>query len=191
MSNILTKVANELGNDRGDQHFEAHHYTEIYYSLFYLWQNNPIKMLEIGVMDPRFPGTSIKMWKSFFSDLKFVGMDINPDALKLQEDGVSVFIGDQGKPDHLMSLINTYLQEYDIIIDDGSHIMSDILTSFNILYPMVKPGGYYIIEDLHCKQARGREVYDSIQEYLDYQKDKSEIKVENKKLLIIRKPCKN
>ena len=50
--NILTKIANELGNDRGTKSFEAHGYTDLYYSLFYLWQNNPIKMLEIGVYDP-------------------------------------------------------------------------------------------------------------------------------------------
>jgi len=184
----LTEIANKLGNDRGNEHFEAHGYTEVYSSLFYLWQDNPIRMLEIGVMDPRFPGTSIKMWQSFFSDLKFVGMDINPDARKLEEENVSIFIGDQGDQNNLSSLIITHPHEYDIIIDDGSHKINDILTSFTMLYPRVKKGGYYIIEDLHCKQAKGREVYDTIRELFHHQKDISKVSLEkDRKLLVIKK----
>src|SRR5688572_1413838 len=185
--NFLTKIANELGNDRGTKSFEAHGYTDIYYSLFYLWQNNPIKMLEIGVYDPRFPGTSIKMWKSFFSDLKFVGMDINPEAIGLEEDNVSIFIGDQGKGLDLTELIKKHGSLYDIIIDDGSHKMSDILTSFIMLYPTLRKGGYYIIEDLHCQHAKVRETYDAIGEHLYHQGDDSKVRMETEKLMIIKK----
>ena len=36
---------------------------------------------------------------------------------------------------------------FDIIIDDGSHYLSDILFSFKTLFKYVKKGGFYIIED--------------------------------------------
>ena len=36
---------------------------------------------------------------------------------------------------------------FDIIIDDGSHKLSDILKSFNLLSNYLKKGGFYIIED--------------------------------------------
>ena len=33
-------------------------------------------------------------------------------------------------------------------VDDGSHIASDIPASFKILFPAVRHGGWYVIEDL-------------------------------------------
>jgi hypothetical protein len=36
----------------------------------------------------------------------------------------------------------------DIIIDDGSHINRDVLTSFHYLFPGLRTGGFYVIEDL-------------------------------------------
>lgn len=39
--------------------------------------------------------------------------------------------------------------DVDVVIDDGSHHMSDIQTSFEHLFPKINFGGIYIIEDLH------------------------------------------
>ena len=36
-----------------------------------------------------------------------------------------------------------------IVLDDGSHVMSDIRASFDRLYPEVSPDGVYMVEDLH------------------------------------------
>jgi len=36
---------------------------------------------------------------------------------------------------------------FDIIIDDGSHVPRHILFTFNHLFPHIKPGGIYVIED--------------------------------------------
>ena len=36
---------------------------------------------------------------------------------------------------------------FDIIIDDGSHKLSDILSSLGNFYKNLKPGGFYIIEE--------------------------------------------
>ena len=38
---------------------------------------------------------------------------------------------------------------FDIVIDDGSHKLSDMLKGLNTFLQFVKPNGYYIIED--CK----------------------------------------
>ena len=37
---------------------------------------------------------------------------------------------------------------FDIILDDGSHIVEHMILSFNTLFKYVKPGGFYIIEDI-------------------------------------------
>ena len=38
---------------------------------------------------------------------------------------------------------------FDAIIDDGGHRNSQIATSFEWLWPAVRPGGVYFIEDMH------------------------------------------
>ena len=67
----LTEIANSLGTDKGTQHFECHSYTETYQKYFQPIKDEKIKMLEIGIADPRFPGASIQMWNNFFSDLVY------------------------------------------------------------------------------------------------------------------------
>jgi hypothetical protein len=39
--------------------------------------------------------------------------------------------------------------EFDVIIDDGSHVCSDIIKTFKLLFSKLKPGGIFLIEDLH------------------------------------------
>ena len=38
---------------------------------------------------------------------------------------------------------------FDVIIDDGSHIINDQINSFNILKHRMNPNGIYIIEDVN------------------------------------------
>jgi len=111
--------------------------------------NKKIKMLEIGVNDERFPGASIKMWKSFFDDVDFIGFDINELTKEYEKYGVKIFIGDQGNSEDLENLIKTYDGNFDVIIDDGSHQHSHHILTFSILEPYLNQGGVYIIEDLH------------------------------------------
>ena len=42
---------------------------------------------------------------------------------------------------------NFFIKKFDIIIDDGSHILSDQLFSINYFYKYLKKDGYYVIED--------------------------------------------
>ena len=39
------------------------------------------------------------------------------------------------------------IKKFNIIIDDGSHLLSDQLFSLNYFYKYLTKGGYYIIED--------------------------------------------
>ena len=146
----LTEIANRLGTDKGTQHFEHHSYTEIYQKLFDPLKYKKIKMLEIGVSDPRFPGASIQMWTEFFLNIDFIGFDINQDCKKYEKNNVQIFIGDQGITEDLNKCVDEYGGDYDIIIDDGLHTHFHHITSFESLHPHLKENGLYIIEDLHA-----------------------------------------
>lgn len=157
----LTEIANRIGTDKGTMDY-GHHYTIFYHKLLDELSKGHVKMLEIGVADPRFPGASLKMWNEYFSDIELIGYDINPDAKNFEQENVHVFIGDQNNPEHLEQCIKTYGADYDLIVDDGSHYGEHIVTSFKTLYPYLKEGGTYIIEDLHAAQLDEHKMIEEI-----------------------------
>ena len=55
---------------------------------------------------------------------------------------------DQSNPDDLDRLIELHGSDYDIIIDDGHHFQKHQQVSWGKLFPHVKPGGIYVIEDV-------------------------------------------
>jgi hypothetical protein len=102
-------------------------------------------MFEIGVAE----GGSVEMWRRYFGPYaQIVGIDINPDCKKLERDQISIRIGDQADAAFLDQLIEEFGHP-DVVIDDGSHRMSDISKTFEFLYPKVSPNGVYFVEDLH------------------------------------------
>ena len=41
-----------------------------------------------------------------------------------------------------------------IIIDDGSHISKDVITTFKFLFPKLRKGGWYVVEDIQTSYWR-------------------------------------
>ena len=44
-------------------------------------------------------------------------------------------------------MLKSINSELDIIIDDGSHINEHVIRTFQYLFPKLKPGGIYVVED--------------------------------------------
>ena len=102
----------------------------------------PIRLLEIGVGS----GGSLRAWRDYFPHAEIFGVDINPDVPRVE--GVETIIGDQGDPSFLYTLVDR-LKPLHVIVDDGSHLWGDQIFTFEQLFPIVEPDGFYIIEDLH------------------------------------------
>ena len=64
-------------------------------------------------------------------------------------DGINTLTGDQGNVTVLDSCIQNSGGDFDVVIDDGGHTNCQIWTTFLKLWPTVKPGGLYFIEDMH------------------------------------------
>lgn len=123
-----------------------HGYVDIYSNYLSHLKNRKLKILEIGVAD----GKSILSWNSYFKKSLIIGIDIkkiNLQKLKLNKKNVHIHHGSQSDPLFLNKLIKKY-KKFDIIIDDGSHLPKDVKTSFNFLFPVLKSGGFYFVEDL-------------------------------------------
>jgi Methyltransferase domain len=121
------------------------HYLDIYERHFAPFRNTPVRMLEIGV----FKGGSLQIWREYFgSNAIIFGIDIDPRCVDYVDQPNQVRIGSQADQSFLKSVISE-MGNPDIILDDGSHIGRHQRASFNALFPTLKYGGLYVIEDLH------------------------------------------
>ena len=98
------------------------------------------KILEVG-----FTKHSLGMFRKYFPNSHIVGLDIREEKVKLKN--VQTYVGSQTDPKVLDKIIRAY-KNFDIIIDDGSHIDSHIMTTFHTLFEKyLSPGGLYFVED--------------------------------------------
>lgn len=121
------------------------HYFDIYERHFERHRDRPIRMLEIGVHG----GGSLRMWRDYFhGDSQIVGIDINPECAKHAFDNIDIRIGSQDDTAFLSSVADEF-GGFDIVLDDGSHVNSHVIKTFETLYGRVSPSGTYLIEDMH------------------------------------------
>jgi glycosyltransferase involved in cell wall biosynthesis len=121
------------------------HYFEIYERHFTKFRNQPISLLEFGVLH----GGSLQMWKYFFGPTaQIYGADINPRCAELTEENIRILHADQESRDSLRNICNT-LPPFDIIIDDGGHTMLQQTYTFEEMWGHLKEGGVYMVEDMH------------------------------------------
>ena len=64
-----------------------------------------------------------------------------------QEPRIQIFQGSQADKQCLEAIHND-TGDFDLIVDDGSHLNEHIITSFEILFPLLKRGGIYVVEDI-------------------------------------------
>lgn len=130
--------AAEWGGDKGS----AHSYIESYEYLFDDIRHSNIKLLEIGVLY----GSSIKMWRDYFTNGEIYGMDILEKCKKYEEDRIKIIICDSTNENLISKLF--YNMKFNIIIDDGHHDLDKQISTFNNLFKYVEKSGCYIIEDI-------------------------------------------
>jgi tetratricopeptide (TPR) repeat protein len=130
------------GTDKGSAFSFAWDYLRHYARLFDRFRDEPINVIEIGVAG----GSSLKLWKAFFTRAHIVGVDIAPGCARFADDRVSIEIGSQDDPAFLARVCAKYPPT--IIIDDGSHRADHIIYSFERMFPSLLPGGVYVVEDL-------------------------------------------
>jgi glycosyltransferase involved in cell wall biosynthesis len=123
-------------------------YLNEYHRLFGDYRNKPINLLEIGIQN----GGSLEIWSKYFSNASaLIGVDINQGCARLSYDDprISVIVGDANAPE-VRERVFQRSPQFDIIIDDGSHLSGDIVKSFALYFQRLVEGGIFIAEDLHC-----------------------------------------
>lgn len=138
----LTEIASNHPTDK-IQHGYIQHYAEHL-------PDQCRYLLEIGVAK----GASALMWREYYPDcdihLLDLFMDSNHVSTKWCRERFFVpHRGDQSDP----NVLSTIREQFEIIIDDGSHRADHQLISFkHLFFNNLVSGGVYAIEDCHCNK---------------------------------------
>jgi len=147
---MLNELAKKYNTDKSTS---WHSYTPIYEELFNKLE--PKKLLEIGI----FGGASLRMWRDYFPKTKIYGID-NDERNLFDEQGIDCLLADQSNENDLIT-VGKKFGNFDIIVDDGSHLVEHQIFSFKTLFPFLSFGGIYVIED--C--SRIKELMQGLQGY--------------------------
>ena len=119
-------------------------YFDIYDECFSCYIDNKPHVLEIGVQN----AGSLQILNKYLKNATLYGVDIDPKVLNLNlESNIHIYNFDITDEHAIKQHFKNI--EFNIIIDDGSHICSDIIQTFKLFFSKLKPGGVFLIEDLH------------------------------------------
>lgn len=135
----LNELAIHHNTDKADF---CHNYCPIYQSLFDDRRFKAIDLFEIGIGE----GASLKMWADYFPFADIYGIDI--ETFNIDHERIKTFVAHQEDKAEMHTVLNEIDTFFDIIIDDGSHDADHIIKSLEMLYPYLKSGGIYCIEDV-------------------------------------------
>jgi len=136
-------------------------YTPLYQTLFRGRQHENVELLEVGIgtMIPGVhssmvgyaqenykPGGSLRAWRDYFSNGTITGIDVQKDT-QFSEDRITTHLCSSTDRQEVQKLFGG--RQFDIIIDDGSHLAQDQMSTLCYLLPHLKKDGIYVIEDIH------------------------------------------
>ena len=108
-----------------------------------------MRLLEIGVAS----GDSIVAWRQYFHRYEHIyGIGYRNHQTERKhtdaEARTTLYMGDQSDRSFLDFVAADSGGAFDVVVDDGSHVPSHQRISFDALFPLVKDGGWYIVEDI-------------------------------------------
>jgi hypothetical protein len=127
MSKILNQIATYRGTDKSS---DIHNYCDKYEKYLPFKRSDEINIMEIGVLN----GDSLRTWKDYFFKANILGIDINPNCKEHEGPRISVEIGSQADGNFLSRTRQQY-GPFDMILDDASHTLEDIIYFINLIIP--------------------------------------------------------
>ena len=130
-----------------------------YFALFR--EYTPKNVVELGI----FRGGSVAFLQLVAKPERLLALDISPDRQEfldrfilhegLAENVRAEYGVDQADSEKVSSLTREFMGEgrcLDFVVDDASHLLSPTRSSFETLFPLLRPGRSYVIEDLSAAQ---------------------------------------
>ena len=146
----LCEIGKKLGIDKSPyttrDGAHRHPYTGVYSMIFAPLKNQKIRFAEIGIAG----GGSVILWNHYFKQATFRFFDCDENFLETSRSfgfpNNTFDKMDVSKDGDIARALGDEL--YDIILDDSSHKIEDQIRIIKEALPLVKSGGYIIIEDV-------------------------------------------
>ena len=135
----------------------SHDYEKIYEVLFSNCEA-VTKVFEVGIGSPNLkiisnmgsdgkPGASLRAFRDFFPNAEIIGADIDKEIL-YSEERISTYYLNQLHMESFVDLSKSAGSGFDLVIDDGLHAIDANLNVLYFFIPLLKQGGYAVIEDI-------------------------------------------
>ena len=126
----------------------GHGYAQFYEKHFSNLRDKKLNILEIG----SYSGASAAAFVKYFKDTNIYCLDINLTKFLYKSKKIHPFgidVSNKKMVEKFLKKINFFegIKSFDIIIDDGSHILSDQLKAIDYFFKYLNKNGYYVIED--------------------------------------------
>lgn len=151
-SESLDALFHYYGSDKADIYkfskTQGHGFSKFYIEKLQHLREKKINILEIG----SFAGASAASFIKYFKNSEVFCFDINISKFKFSSKRIQVFGLDIKNEKNVYKTLKYIFEkkdfkEFDLIIDDGSHNLSDIFLGLKIFLKHLKSNGFYIIED--------------------------------------------
>jgi hypothetical protein len=96
---------------------------------------------------------SLEMWRAYFPIADIFGFDID-DFTNVKIEGCRIVRGDMSSREDLVGLARMIGRPIDIVVEDGSHVSHHQQLALGCLFPFVRSGGIYAIEDMNWQDER-------------------------------------
>jgi hypothetical protein len=149
-------LANRFSAGKQSGHHEV-------YSLLDLRPDSVSNVLEVGIGTNEesaastmgkygTPGASLRMWEEFFPNATIYGADVDVNSHIFSDRITSHYLDstNQGSLGDLYLTLSSSGKSaaFDLVIDDGLHTPESNLRVLTHLLPLIRPGGFYVVEDI-------------------------------------------
>ena len=150
--NSLDELFHFYGSDKSNifkrSQTKGHGYSKFYSNQLKEFKNKKINILEIG----SYAGASAAAFAKYFSNANIFCFDVNISNFEYQSKNIFVYGVDINNKKKVKEILNDIFEKnkfsfFDLIIDDGSHNLSDMLLSFNLFFHYLNNKGIFVIED--------------------------------------------
>ena len=136
-----TKVKNPYG--KNSKNIIGHGFGKFYEKHFKKLKNQDFNFLEIGTWE----GASLASFYNYFNKAHIHGIDRNFKN-KYYSKRLNFLYCDTTNLSDLKNIQKKFKKKkFKIIIDDGSHLLNDIIHNLKFFFKYLDRGGYYVIED--------------------------------------------
>lgn len=139
-------ICNKHETDKGDKSPMGNCYADFYENWFKEIRFTCKNLLEIGIDR----GGSLYANHEYFPNANIIGLDIEEKKF-LEKERIKTYRLDQNNINEIDSFYHNCIRQnmyFDLIIDDGSHVVSHQQKTFGKFFKLLRKGGIYIIEDL-------------------------------------------